>query len=297
MKKRDNFMDKHYLFEFKSYLENLDKASSTIEVYLDHVIDFIEWFNNSNSDEFKPEIVTTIDLRDYRSFMLNVKVLKGSTINLKLMSLKNYFYFLDSHDYIKEDISKNFKKIKIQIPPEPKGIEEKTFRKLRREIYRCGYESHILMLNLFHHALRISEVINLKIDNIFIKEKGCHLLIYGKHGKYRKVPVNTDCKNAIENYLKIRNNIKCDYNNLLISERKKPYTRSAIWKIVDKYSSRLGIHISPHQFRHFSIKKMVDSKMPLTVIANIVGHSNIQLIANTYAVPLDEDKEKAIEIL
>lgn len=297
MKKRDLYMDKYYLDEFKTYLENLDKTESTINTYISNVIHFIEWFNESNSDSFDPKIITTIDLRDFRSYLINIKNAKANTVNLKIISLKNYFSFLYSYNYIKEDIAKNIKKVKIQNIPVPKWISEKNFRKLRREIYRSGYKHHIVMIELFRHALRISEIINLKIDNIVLRERGSYLLIYGKHGKYRKVLINSDCRNAIQDYLKIREKIKTNYNNLLLSERKKPYTRSAIWKIIDKYSKRLGVHISPHQLRHYAIKKMVDEGVPLTVVADLVGHSGTQLISQVYAVPSDEDKEKAVEKL
>ncbi|WP_069649773.1 tyrosine-type recombinase/integrase [Caloranaerobacter ferrireducens] len=297
MKKRDLYMDKYYLDEFKKYMQNLDKTELTINTYINNIISFIEWFNDSNSDPFDPKIVTTIDIRDFKSYLINIKNAKANTVNLKIMSLKNYFSFLYSYNYIKEDISKNIKKVKIQNIPEPKWINEKTFRKLRREIYRSGYKHHIVMIELFRHALRISEIINLKIDNIILREKGSCLLIYGKHSKYRKVPINSDCKKAIQDYLKIREKIKTNYNNLLLSERKKPYTRSAIWKIINKYSKRLGIHISPHQLRHYAIKKMVDEGVPLTVVADLVGHSGTQLISQVYAVPSDEDKEKAVEKL
>ncbi|WP_427340839.1 tyrosine-type recombinase/integrase [Caloranaerobacter sp. DY30410] len=257
MKKRDLYMNKdcYYLNEFKAYLENLDKTELTINTYIDNIISFIEWFNDSNSDPFDPEIATTIDIRDFKSYLINVKNAKASTVNLKIMSLKNYFSFLYSYNYIKEYVSKNLKKIKIQSPKQPKWIDEKTFRKLRREIYRNGYKHHILIIELLRHALRVSEVISLKIDNIVLRERSSYILIYGKHGKYRKVPINPDCKNAIQEYLRIRCKIKTDYDNLLLSERKKPYSRSGIWKIMDKYSKRLGIHISPHQLRHYAIKK------------------------------------------
>ncbi|WP_120167165.1 tyrosine-type recombinase/integrase [Thermohalobacter berrensis] len=94
--------------------------------------------------------------------------------------------------------------MKIENPSQPKWIDEKTFRKLKREIYRSGYKHHILIIKLLRHDLRVSEVISLKIDNIVLRERGSYLLIYGKHGKYRKVPINPDCRNAIQEYLKNR---------------------------------------------------------------------------------------------
>ncbi|GAA0123466.1 tyrosine-type recombinase/integrase [Clostridium faecium] len=297
MVKRDMYMDKYYLKEYKTYLENLDKSESTVNTYLDNIITFIEWFNVANSDSFQPTTCTTIDLRDYRSHLQTVRNAKANTINLKVMSLKSYFYFLHSYGYIKQDISKNIRKIKTQGPPIVKSIDEQTFRKMRREIYRSGYKHHVALIELLRHALRINEIITLKIDNLHLKEKGSFIMVYGKQGKYRKVPINSDCRNALIDYLEMRQKIKSPYDNLFLSERKAPYTRSGLWKIIDKYSAKIGTHISPHQFRHYAIKKMVDEGVPLTVIANLVGHSSIQLLSDVYAVPLEEDKVAAIEKL
>ncbi|WP_183108700.1 phage integrase N-terminal SAM-like domain-containing protein [Thermohalobacter berrensis] len=107
--KRDLYINKdcYYLNEFKGYLENLDKTELTINTYIDNIVNFIKWFNKSNTDSFQPQIITTIDLRDFRSYLINIKNAKANTVNLKIMSLKNYFSFLYSYNYIKKDVSKN----------------------------------------------------------------------------------------------------------------------------------------------------------------------------------------------
>ncbi len=297
MKKMDLYLDKYFLKGYKEYLVSLDKTELTIDTYIGNIITFIEWFNKSNIDEFDATTCTTIDLRDFRSFLINVKCAKPNTVNLKIMSLKSFFNFLSSFNYIKEDISKNIKKIKLQDPLSPKGIDEKTYRKLRREIFRASYPHHIAIFCLLSQSMRLSEVINLKIDNIYLSERGAKVLINAKHGRSRELPLNTTTKNAILEHLKIREKIRSPYNNLFLSERKAPYSRSGIWKIFANYSNRIGCHISPHQLRHYSIKKMVDSGISLITIANLVGHSSLQLLSDVYAIPSSEQKLSAVELL
>lgn len=300
MRKRDLYMkkDHYYLNEYKTYLENLDRAEMTILTYIDNLISFFEWFEESNEEKFNIEKITTIDLRDFKSYLLNVKNAKPNTINLKIMSLKSFFEFLNSYGYIEKDVAKTLRKIKTQGINMPKSIDESTFRKIRREIYRNGHYREIVIIELLRHALRISSIINLKLDNIHLKERGAYITVYAKQ-KMRKVPINPDCRDAIKNYLEIRKNIKAPYDNLILSERKAPYSRSGIWKIIKKFCIKAGVDsdISPHTFRHYAIKKLVDEGVPLTVIANLVGHSSIQLLSDVYAVPNDEDKEIAVRKL
>lgn len=292
MRKRDLYMkkDNSYLKEYKTYLENLDRSEMTIFTYIDNLINFFEWFTESNEEKFNIEKITTINLRDFKSYLLNIKNAKPNTINLKIMSLKSYFEFLNSYGYMEKDVAKTLRKIKTQEPNIPKFIDETTFRKIRREVYRNGNYREIVIIELLRHALRVSSIINLKMDNINLKERGSYITVYAKQ-KMRRVPITPDCRDAVKSYLKIRKNIKAPYDNLILSERKAPYSRSGIWKIVKKFCIKANVDsdISPHTFRHYAIKKMVDEGIPLTVIANLVGHSSIQLLSDVYAVPKFDD--------
>lgn len=295
--KRDLYINKYFLDKFKIYLFESDKAETTCNLYLDNIIKFIDWFEESEADIFHVTKITTIDIRDYRSY-LQSKNEKVSTINNKIASLKSYFSFLYTNKYIIKDPCESIKRLKSLVLPKAKSYDEKTYRAIRREIYRSNNELHICIWELLNKTgIRVSELCNLKLNDITITERTARIQILGKGNKIRNLKLHLDAKNAILDYLKIRNIIIVNNDYLLLSERKCKFTRSAIWKILDKYSSRVGCHISPHQSRHYFCRTLLKNGIDIATVAALAGHSNSLVTAKTYTLSNQEDQDNGIDTL
>ena len=288
-----------YLNEFAAYLMSIDKSDSTIKTYIEHIQAFAKWFEESNGLSFEPAVITEIDIRDMRSYLQRIKHLKETTINLRLASLKSYFEFLEGEKYIKNNPARTIKKIKIQSPTTPKSLDEQTYRALRRHIYRCGSKSHIAMYEIFTRCgVRNFELINIRIADIDITERKGNLKVIGKQNKVRHIPLHKDVRAAINAWMEIRKNIKTEYDNLFISERKTPYTRSGIWKIFKKYCEQIGISdVTIHSFRHYFCRTLLKNGVDISVVAQLAGHASGYVTAQVYTIPRQEELEKAIETL
>lgn len=288
-----------YLDEFATYLMSIDKSDSTIKTYIEHVQAFAKWFEETNSINFDPIVVTEIDIRDMRSYLQGTRHLKETTINLRLASLKSYFEFLEGEKYIKNNPAKAIKKIKIQSPAAPKSLDEQTYRALRRHIYRGGNKAHIAMFEIFTRCgVRNFELINIRIADIDITERKGNLKVIGKQNKVRYIPLHRDVRDAINNWMTIRKNIKTEYDNLFISERKTPYTRSGIWKIFKKYCAQIGItDVTIHSFRHYFCRTLLKNGVDISIVAQLAGHASGYVTAQVYTIPRQEELEAAIETL
>ena len=288
-----------YIDEFATYLMSIDKSDSTIKTYIEHVQAFAKWFEETNGINFDPIIVTEIDIRDMRSYLQGTRHLKETTINLRLASLKSYFEFLEGEKYIKNNPAKAIKKIKIQSPAAPKSLDEQTYRALRRHIYRGGNKAHIAMFEIFTRCgVRNFELINIRIADIDITERKGNLKVIGKQNKVRHIPLHRDARDAINNWMKIRKNIKTEHNNLFVSERKTPYTRSGIWKIFKKYCEQIGItDVTIHSFRHYFCRTLLRNGVDISVVAKLAGHASGYVTAQVYTIPRQEELEAAIETL
>ena len=293
--KESNF----YLDEFAAYLMSIDKSDSTIKTYIEHIQAFTKWFEETNGIGFDPSIVTEIDIRDMRSYLQGTRHLKETTINLRLASLKSYFEFLEAEKYIKNNPARTIKKIKIQSPAAPKSLDEQTYRTLRRHIYRCGNKSHIAMYEIFTRCgVRNFELINIRINDFDISDRKGTLKVAGKLNKVRFIPLHKDVRDAINNWMEIRKNIKTEYDYLFISERKTPYTRSGIWKIFRKYCKQIGItDVTIHSFRHYFCRTLLKNGVDISVVAQLAGHASGYVTAQVYTIPRQEELEKAIETL
>lgn len=288
-----------YLDEFATYLMSIDKSDSTIKTYIEHVQAFAKWFEETNGINFDPIVVTEIDIRDMRSYLQGTRHLKETTINLRLASLKSYFEFLEGEKYIKNNPAKAIKKIKIQSPAAPKSLDEQTYRALRRHIYRGGNKAHIAMFEIFTRCgVRNFELINIHIADIDITERKGNLKVIGKQNKVRHIPLHRDVRDAINNWMTIRKNIKTEYDNLFISERKTPYTRSGIWKIFKKYCAQIGItDVTIHSFRHYFCRTLLKNGVDISIVAQLAGHASGYVTAQVYTIPRQEELEAAIETL
>lgn len=288
-----------YLDEFATYLMSIDKSNSTIKTYIEHMQAFAKWFEETNGINFDPIVVTEIDIRDMRSYLQGTRHLKETTINLRLASLKSYFEFLKGEKYIKNNPAKAIKKIKIQSPTAPKSLDEQTYRALRRHIYRCGNKAHIAMFEIFTRCgVRNFELINIRIADIDITERKGNLKVIGKQNKVRHIPLHRDVRDAINNWMEIRKNVKTECDNLFISERKTPYTRSGIWKIFKKYCAQIGItDVTIHSFRHYFCRTLLKNGVDISIVAQLAGHTSGYVTAQVYTIPRQEELEAAIETL
>ena len=288
-----------YIDEFATYLMSIDKSDSTIKTYIEHVQAFAKWFEETNGINFDPIVVTEIDIRDMRSYLQGTRHLKETTINLRLASLKSYFEFLEGEKYIKNNPAKAIKKIKIQSPAAPKSLDEQTYRALRRHIYRGGNKAHIAMFEIFTRCgVRNFELINIRITDIDITERKGNLKVIGKQNKVRHIPLHRDVRDAINNWMEIRKNVKTECDNLFISERKTPYTRSGIWKIFKKYCAQIGItDVTIHSFRHYFCRTLLKNGVDISIVAQLAGHASGYVTAQVYTIPRQEELEAAIETL
>lgn len=308
MVKKENYIDKYYLKEFKNYLIANDKSEKTIKTYLDNVILFIEFFNEMNIDDFHPSIVTHIDIIDYRSYCQTTFNLSVSSINIRIASLKSYFSWLKIEGIIDKDVTINIKKLKDARTKEAKSFSEKTYRALRRLYYREGIELHICIFELLSKCgLRVGELVNLKLDDIEMNfnenndiRKGT-IEVIGKGNKYRSIPLHKDARKAIINWIKVREKRKSDSPYLLISERKnrKKFTTNGIYRIVKKYHEKLGIDdvYSVHSYRHYFCRTLLKNGADLSTVAALAGHSSAVVTSQIYTLPNAKEKQDAISKL
>ena len=121
---------------------------------------------------------------------------------------------------------------------------------------------------LGYTGLRISEALNVKLDDINLETKEL-IVRKGKGEKQRIVYLNTKIINAMREYLKERN-VESVY--LFLSRESDKVDRSVINKSFKKYSK----DITPHKLRHFYCTHALESGFSIHEVANLAGHSSIQ---------------------
>jgi len=207
---------------------------------------------------------------------LGSKGLKAISINRKLSAIRGFIKFLSKRCVVKGINTENIKNIKIT-KKLPRTISHtKTDKLIERYMYEKDIITRrnlLIFMLLYATGLRVTELVNLKIGNIYWDEG--FLKIRGKGSKERVVPMAEKLiyilKKYIENerpfFIKDKKN---DY--LFISNRGTKFTRQAIWKISKKIG---GEDTSPHLWRHTFATHLLEGGASLRALQKMLGHSSL----------------------
>ena len=144
---------------------------------------------------------------------------------------------------------------------------------------KLGLRDKALLETLYACGLRVSELINLKLSNIFFKEEIVRVL--GKGSKERLVPIGSSAIKWINEYFTrsrplLENKAKSG-SFVFLNSRGTKLSRMGIWKIVDRYTKEAGIkkEVHPHTFRHSFATHLLEGGADLRAVQEMLGHSDI----------------------
>ena len=205
----------------------------------------------------------------------------NSTINRYISSIKNFHYYLLENDFVNEDVSskiyrpKNKKKI-------PYVLNVNDIDKIISSIELLkpiDYRDKCIILTMYSSGLRISEVVNIKLNDLNLKES--FISVLGKGNKQRLIPIGNKAAQMINLYI---DEYRCKFlkkNNsggyLYLNNRGSSLSRVSIWKIIKKHSSSLpnSDRITPHVFRHSFATHLIEGGADLRAVQMMMGHSDI----------------------
>mgnify|MGYP004662383477 FL=1 len=260
-----NFIN--YLLIDKKYSKN------TIMSYQNELFKFNDYFSNK-----KIKDISKIDIRNYIKY-LNSQKIDERSIAHSMSVLRSFYKFLSiSNDKIENPIQT------INLPKIPKKLPnvlsvDDVDKILNIQVVDKYSSRDKAMLELMYSSgLRVSELINLKLNDISLDEDVVRIL--GKGSKERIVPIGDCAKEALNNYINIyrkdlfKNN-RSDY--LFLSKNGTKLSRQYFFKLIKKQSSLNNINknISPHTLRHSFATHMLNYGADLRSIQELLGHSDI----------------------
>ena len=164
--------------------------------------------------------------------------------------------------------------------PEVLSVEEIDLMEAQIDLSRPGgHRDRAIIEVMYGCGLRVSEVIELRISNIF-REEG-FIRVFGKGNKERLIPVNERALREINLYLTDRNRMEPDADNsdiLFLNRLGRKLSRVYLFKLVKELAQKAGINknISPHTFRHSFATHLMEGGADLRAIQEMLGHESIQ---------------------
>ena len=273
MENQNEMYFQNYCEDFINYLI-IDKkySEATTNSYRTELEKFYKYFNKKVQD------ITKADLKNYIKF-LDKEKLSEKSIAHNISVLRSYFKFLVIEKKINENPS-----LFIELPKIPKTLPnvlsiEEVDKLLDIQINDPYQARNKAMLELLYSTgLRVSELINLKLNDISFDEALVKTL--GKGSKERIIPIGDIAiyftKLYIDEYrAKLIKKRQTDY--LFLSSRGTKMSRQAFFKILKRIADEKNIkkELSPHTLRHSFATHMLNGGADLRSIQELLGHSNI----------------------
>lgn len=277
------------LEDFVSFLR-LERALSenTIAAYKSDLEEFFHFLVSPGESGSKLPPVEDPSMADeeYLSEFLDMEYNKGLSKRSqarKISSIRAYYKFSESESNPCDSIDSP--KLTRYLPT-VLSVEEVVaiLDSVELTTYE-GLRNRAMLEMLYSCGLRVSELVNLRLSDLFFKE--AFIRVIGKGDKQRLVPVYDKAIEAVNNYIPARWELiqhtvergggQTDKEILFLNRRGRMLTREMIFTIVKRQAERAGItkRISPHTFRHSFATHLVENGADLRVVQDMLGHSSI----------------------
>ncbi|MGX7666875.1 site-specific tyrosine recombinase XerD [Flavobacterium pedocola] len=286
-----------YIKEYKNYLK-LERGLSqnTIDNYVFDIEKLVGYLEENAITE-NPVVISE---ETVQQFIYTISEQVNARSQARIISgLKSFFNYLIFEDY------RNTSPLElIEVPktgrklPDTLSLEE--IDKLIAAVDLSkeeGERNRAMLETLYGCGLRVSELVSLKISDLFFEEG--FLKITGKGNKQRFVPVSPSTqkyivfyKDQIRNHLVIQKGFE---DTLFLNRRGKQLTRAMVFTIIKDLAVKIGLNktISPHTFRHSFATHLLENGADLRSIQMMLGHESI----TTTEVYMHLDRKHLSQIL
>ncbi len=269
-----------YTKGFINYLK-LERSLSenTIDAYSNDIAKLQEWAL-SDKNIHTPLGIKYADLREFINTISELGLSANSQARI-VSGIKTFYKYLILENYIKDDPSELLETPKSgRKLPEVLSISEIDLLIAQIDLSKDeGHRNLAIIETLYSCGLRVSELTELKISDLFFNEG--FIQVIGKGDKQRLVPIGKKAIKYINLYMKgsrLNLDIKKGYeDHVFLNRRGRSLSRVMIFTILRQLCESAGINkkISPHTFRHSFATHLVEGGADLRAVQEMLGHRSI----------------------
>ena len=267
--------------EFKNYLKlERSLSNNSIDAYLLDIRKLTSFISENYSTSLSIENINVSIIESFIKYLFKSESSTYSQARI-VSGLKSFFNYL----LLEEKIDINPMEL-IDAPklvrklPETLSIQEIEIIIDAIDLdSKEGMRNKAILETLYSCGLRVSELVNLKVQNLFL-DIG-FIKVLGKGMKERLVPIGTKAAECISQYMKeYRTNLNISEGfegYLFINRRGKNLTRNMIFIIIKDLVKKAGLNknISPHTFRHSFATHLIEGGADLRAVQEMLGHESI----------------------
>jgi integrase/recombinase XerC len=267
-----------YVDSFLNYIEYERRYSKhTIESYRNDLEQFFFYLKSEYQKE-EIELATHLEIRSWMVRMMESEISPRS-INRKLSTLKSFFKFL-----MRKGVVKKSPLAKVLAPKTSKRlpvfVEKSNIEKLLKEIeFPEGFEGSrdkMMIEILYGTGMRRSELLGLKETDI--DSYNSQVKVLGKGNKERIIPIQPQLRNALKEYVEIKNSHTSHQSLFLfVTQEGKVLNPSYVYQSVKKYLNLVTTidKKSPHVLRHTFATHLMNNGADINAVKELLGHSSL----------------------
>lgn len=269
---------------YRSSLKNSPIAASSQRIYIAKVSAYLDWLKQSDvdGDPLSDPAARDWAVRDYRS-KLKTDKRAASTINTTLAAIDDLYRVLGL----------GRAKVKRESMPQlaPKALEPGDQKKFLRALEKAKTRDRLIGELGFYAGLRVSEIVGLDRSDVSLSARlGSITVWHGKGDKARTLPLHPAIKMTLHLWLKER---QSDAPALIVNRLGDRLSTRAVTTIIGQIGEQAGLEVTPHQLRHCYATNMVRNGTDLVLVADLLGHANLET-TRRYSLPTNQNKLDAM---
>lgn len=268
---------KDIVSRYRRYLK-LEKgySANTLDAYMRDVDKLLRYLAVEQVDVLDVKLE---DLEHFAAFISDLGIGPRSLARI-LSGVRQFYRFLVIDGYLEVDPTEL-----LESPKQPDHLPEVLSTAevdlLEQAIDLSKWEGHrnrAIIEVLFSCGLRVSELTNLKLSNLYIEEQ--YIRVMGKGSKERLVPISPRALDELNYWFADRNVMKIkpgEEDYVFLNRRGQHLTRTMILIMIKRYAVEAGIKktISPHTLRHSFATSLLEGGADLRAIQAMLGHESI----------------------
>ena len=254
-------------------------ADNSIESYV-HDLDKLRQYCLLEKNQLELDKLVLSDLQNFVHWIAELGMKASSQARI-ISGIRAFYRYLLLNDTIQVDPSELLQQPKIGRKL-PDVLHHSEIEELINAIDLSkpqGERNKAIVETLYASGLRVSELINLKISNLFFNDD--FIKVVGKGSKERLVPIGHTAIKQINIYLhevRVHIPVQAGYEDFVfLNRRGKSLTRVMIFTIIKDLAQKIGLkkNISPHTFRHSFATELVERGADLRAVQEMLGHESI----------------------
>ena len=286
--------------KYRSWLRRQPLAERSREAYLAQVSGFVSWLAGSEHGGqalWEPS-VRDWAVRDYKRYLKKSRRQAPASVNQALAAIDNFY----------RSLGQGRPEVKREELPRvaPRSLSEAEQRRFLRAVEACpSARDRAIGTVFFYTGLRLAELADLDVADLSVSARRGKLRVRsGKGDAYREVPLNSDCRASLDEWLKARTaqlaglaeegNLPAGTEALWLSRAGGRMSARAVDLAVRRIAAEARLELSAHILRHTALTNLVRSGADLVMVAEIGGHRRLDTVRR-YSLPSEADKDAALE--